>query len=447
MGAVTSLSRVGYRTLRFPLFAFFLLSSICVAAKDAQAPSSTNILVLFYGERDSLGYNRYLNGLRAQLETGTKSPVYIYEETFDQGWKSDDPHHLQSMRRLLIDKYKDRNIQVIVPIGNYPLRFLEANKQSFAPQAKVVYFALGGAPTTSLRATGVVMHFDLGPTIDVALQQNPGTRHFLIVTGASPIDREYLKFFDQSIQRKAAELKGRVEFEYVGQHETFAQLRQRLGTGTNDSISLFLTYYVDTAGQKFNSLQALRVANPVASRPMYCWTTLGLGLGVVGGKLAVFEDAGATTGKLVERVIKGEDPASIAPLEDSFQSYIFDGGQMKRWGFPYDHLPAGSQIINRNDTLWELYAGRIILLIVVVCLQGFLIIFFLRDHLGRRLAERALVDGDQLKASVLESMGTRVVVLDAQGNIIAANHYWDEYLAVHGLELEKISNISKYFEL
>jgi signal transduction histidine kinase len=76
-----------------------------------------------------------------------------------------------------------------------------------------------------------------------------------------------------------------------------------------------------------------------------------------------------------------------------------------------------------------------------------LIFNFIRIHLARSRAERALAKGERLKTSVLESIGKRVVVLDAEGNIIAANHYWDEYLRAHGRKPRNGSRKTPYFGL
>jgi signal transduction histidine kinase len=104
-------------------------------------------------------------------------------------------------------------------------------------------------------------------------------------------------------------------------------------------------------------------------------------------------------------------------------------------------------VINRNYTVWELYRWRIIISIAVIFIQGLLIILFLRGHLARRRAERALAVLNELKASVLESIGTRVVVLEAEGNIIAANHFWAEYLQANGAVLKELPKKATYFEL
>ena len=433
--------------------AFLLLACILPSVAGAQG-RPTSILILHQAAGDSAGFNLFINGLRIEMERENHSPVFVYDEALDRYEAATErssarPNdvHMDAHLNLLSEKYKHRAIDVIVPLGSDLLEFSQEYKEKFARQAKIVYLAVGSPALTSFPAAGFVLRFDLGPTIDIALQQNPGTRRVLIISGASPSDDAYRLVFNESVQRKATELKGRVAFEYVGQDGSFAQLRQRIATAGPDVISIFLTYNSDSAGQYFTSLQALRALAQSSSRPMYSWASLGIGSGIVGGKLVDFEDVGAATAKLIQRVQNGESPESIGPVQDTLQSYIFDGRQMKRWGYDYDQLPKGSSVINRSYTVWELYRWRIIIAIAVILFQGLLIIFFLRDRFARHLAERAVGVLNELKASVLESIGTRVVVLDAEGNIIAANHYWDEYLQANGAVLEALPKKTTYFDL
>jgi len=446
-------ARFHHRDRPAAVLTLLFLVSILPAVARAQGPP-TSILILHRELGDSAAFNLYINGLRTEMERESASPAFVYQEGLDRyegatdrSLGKDNPFHVASHLNLLGTKYKNRKIDVIVPVGSELLDFAEKYKETFAPQAKVVYFAVGAVPLTTFPATGFVLRFDLGPTIDLALQQNPGTRHFLIITGASPVDEQYRLFFDESVQRKAAEFNGRVAFEYVGQDQSFAQLRQQIAAAGPDTILMFLTYNGDSAGQYFTSLQALRALAHSASRPMYSWASLAMGSGIVGGKLVDFEEVGAETAKLIQRVQHGESPESIKPVQDTVQSYRFDGRQMDRWDYRYDQLPEGSKVINRNYTVWELYRWRIIIAVALIFVQGLLIIFFLRDRLARHLAERALAVLNELKASVLESIGTRVVVLDVDGNIIAANHYWDEYLEVHGAVVEALPKKATYFEL
>src|SRR3954471_336120 len=172
--------------------ALALLFLVCILPAVARAQGRpTSILILHRELGDSAAFNLYINGLRTEMERESASPAFVYEEGLDRyegatdrSFGKDNPFHVASHLNLLGTKYKARKIDVIVPVGSELLDFAEKYKETFAPQAKMVYFAVGAVPSTKFPVTGLVLQFDLGPTLDVALQQNPGTRRVLIISGA-----------------------------------------------------------------------------------------------------------------------------------------------------------------------------------------------------------------------------------------------------------------------
>src|SRR5262249_24440674 len=75
----------------------------------------------------------------------------------------------------------------------------------------------------------------------------------------------------------------------------------------------------------------------------------------------------------------------------------------------------------------------------------------LADIIGNALlrhhSEEKLGSSERLKDSILESMGTRVVVLDNQGKIIASNHCWHDYLRTRGWDPHAAAKSGSYYEL
>jgi hypothetical protein len=51
---------------------------------------------------------------------------------------------------------------------------------------------------------------------------------------------------------------------------------------------------------------------------------------------------------------------------------------MKRWGISMSYIPAGSTVINREYSFWELYKWRIIGLIVLILVESALILELIR---------------------------------------------------------------------
>src|ERR1039458_1739932 len=155
---------------------------------DPQRP--VKVLVLFYGDKDSPAFVQFQSGLRVSIEQELKAPVWIYEEAFDEGWLGRGTSYEHTMERVLRDKYAKRGIDMVVSVGDYPLQFMLKKRKVLLPDAKLIYFSFRHLPGPPIpHATGVAWKLDLAPTLEVALLQNPGTRHVLLITGATVLDR------------------------------------------------------------------------------------------------------------------------------------------------------------------------------------------------------------------------------------------------------------------
>ena len=51
----------------------------------ANQPQPIKVLVLYFGDKDSPGVGVFLSSLRTRMEQEVNGPVWIYEESFDEG--------------------------------------------------------------------------------------------------------------------------------------------------------------------------------------------------------------------------------------------------------------------------------------------------------------------------------------------------------------------------
>jgi hypothetical protein len=106
------------------------------------------------------------------------------------------------------------------------------------------------------------------------------------------------------------------------------------------------------------------------------------------------EASGAAFGDLILRVLHGEIPGTIPEVRVDLQRNMFDWKEMKSWGIGIDRVPAGSTVINREYTVWELYKWRIIGLFALVIVEAALLFALIwlalrqRSHL-RQLAHQS----------------------------------------------------------
>lgn len=116
-----------------------------------------------------------------------------------------------------------------------------------------------------------------------------------------------------------------------------------------------------------------------------------IGNGAVGGIVPTAETIAIRAAEMALRIVNG-DKAHDIPIERAPIVPMFDWRQLRRWGISENALPAGSVIVFKEHSFWELYRWRILGVSGLVLLQTVLIAGLLvqrsrraKAHLKRRL--------------------------------------------------------------
>ena len=381
-----------YRLWRSGLLILLLALLVPAPSLCAASPQSVKVLMVWFGDKDSSALTLFQNGLRTTMERGLNAPVWIYDESFDEDWLGQGSPYARTMERFLNDKYARRGIDIVVAIGSYPLQYMQQRRKTLLPNAKLMYFSWQSPQPPVPGTTGIVWDSDLAPTLEIALTQNPGTRHVLLIAGATAPDQGMAQLFLSSGVKYLRERHKDVDIRVLAPG-TMEETLSTLASLPSDTITVFTTYYGDAAGQGFVPGRVLRSFSAATNRPMYGWADSLFGRGIVGGNLLQIEAIGAAFGDVALRVVHGENPGAIPEVKASFRQNEFDWKQLKRWGIGMDKIPAGSILINREYTFWELYKWPIVGLLFVVILEAILITklisaVIVQKRRGRQLAYR-----------------------------------------------------------
>ena len=374
------------KSFRPKLACALLLGALLLAATPsfcADPPRPARILVLWFGDKDSPALTQFEKGFRTTMERGLNAPVWIYDESFDEGWLGQAYPYAQVMEKFLQRKYAHRRIDIVVTFGAYPLQFLQQRRKTLLPGAKLMYFSWQSPQPPVPDTTGLVWDLDLASTLELALTQNPGTRHVLLVAGATASDRALAQLFLSTGLKFVREKHQLVDIQVLAP-KTEDETLSTLAALPKDTITIFTTYFGDSAGQGFVPARILPAFSAVTNRPMYGWVDTFLGRGIVGGSLINVEAMGAAFGDLALRVVHGEKPGTIPEVRGGFPKNEFDWKQLKRWGIGMDKVPADSIVINREYTFWELYKWRSIGLLALIVIEAGLIIFLVKLALAQR---------------------------------------------------------------
>jgi len=338
------------------LFGVMLL--VAVPSFGADSPRPAKVLVLWFGDKDSPALVEFENGVRSAMERGLNAPVLIYDESFDEGWLGQGSPYAKTMEKFLSNKYANRGIDIVLTMGNYPLQYMQQRRKTLLPNAKLMYLSWQSPQPPVPDATGMVWNSDLAATLELALTQNPGTHHVLLVSGATGPDRAMAQFFLSSGEKFLRDKHKGVSIQIIPPG-TKDDTLSTLAALPADAIAVLTTYYGDTAGQGFVPTRILPALSAAASRPMYGWVDTFLGRGIVGGSLIDIEAMGAAFGDIAVRVVHGGRPGTIPEMRADFRKNAFDWRELKRWRIGLDKVPADSVVVNREYTLWERYKWQI----------------------------------------------------------------------------------------
>jgi PAS domain S-box-containing protein len=375
------------------------------------------------------------------IQTALSNPPFkaeFYSEFLDTILFS-DPDQQQEFRALILRKYQDRKPDVIITIGPSPLQFMmETHKTAFPGVPIIFCMPVGTAPSSVARDpdfTGVETDMAAAETLEAALRLLPGTKHVVIVGGQG--------LFDKALQAEAKEqLK-----TFTRQLDIFyltdlpmPDLLERLKSLPPHTIVLFTTVAQDAAGNRFKSNESGPLIVSAANAPVFSLYDTFINHGEVGGELFSFEEQGKTAGNMALRVLEGQNVQDIPKVKGG-TIYTFDSRALKHWGLRENNLPAGSVLLNREPTFWELYKGYAVAAALVLLAQTVLILALLWQRATRRKVEAALVaSNERLRSAIARQRESQErlegIITSAMDAIIAVDE--DEHIVVFNAAAERM---------
>jgi signal transduction histidine kinase len=212
----------------------------------------------------------------------------------------------------------------------------------------------------------------------------------------------------------------------------------RLSALPEHSAVLFTTvFYYDAAGQYFLPDEALAGISARSTAPVYGTDEAFLGSGPVGGILYDITPLADTTGRIVQRVLTGDKPASIS-VETVNPNYpMFDARQLERWHIPKSRLPAGSVIRFEEIGTWARYKVYIVGAASLVVFQAALIVGLIVMSAKRQRAETSL----RVSHVQIRDLAGRLITVQEQERSRIARELHDDVcqrMALLGMELTQL---------
>lgn len=388
--------RVRPAQIRRLLVAAFLCLGTAIPLSATGTPGTrpdrpqAEVLFLSFLDPDLADVAALIEEVQTQILEGRDTPVHFTLEYLDPTILGTDSSRQKKVLAFLKDKHSGQSFDLVIAIGGGPDVFEEFSRAKLFPDASSLFFFINpqdGSKTFKppSNATGVVLSLNYIPTLQLALRQNAGTRHIVVVSGSSDPEQLAVKV----AREQFTAYESSVDFQYWT-HLKFAELRTRLVAVDPDSVVFFFDFLEDASGEQFTPDRVLRTVTKNSNRPIYGSYLSFVGNGVVGGHVIDLHEVGRILGRQGARVLNGEKPENIPTETGEFQRDVFDWRQLHRWGISEDQLPPGSSVLYWEYSPWELYRRKILGLIALIALETALIVLLLWNRARRKSAEESL---------------------------------------------------------
>ena len=388
------------------LCALMLVLPAAVAAQTPVKPRPSVLILHWYG-KDFPGNADFEQSFKEALNTTPNGPVDYFAEFLEE---DRFPGQAQLIHDYLVQKYKDRNIDVVVAVTDAPLKFLLDYRHDLFPHSAIVFLAIKPpAPevlSTPPGMTGIVPVRTHRQTVDLALKLHPDMKHLFVISGTPNHDKR----LETIARTELSDYENRIQIDYLTDLSVEELIAKTRSLPAHSIILYAWQQSLGSQGQFLETWNILASLSPTASAPIYGMGSANVGRGIVGGYVVGAEGSGKRMGEMVHRILSGERVQDI-PVENAPAGPMFDWRQLQRWNIGESGLPAGSVVRFRELSFWEQYKGRIIGVLSLLLLESCFITVLLIERRRRRRAKEAL---DRLNAELETRIEARTAALNAK---------------------------------
>jgi PAS domain S-box-containing protein len=340
-----------------------------------------------------------------------------------------DAAHEQRAARFLAEKYAGKQPDVVMTFGSAALPFMTKHGASIAPQVPVIAAGISPANFSQTNPppgiTGVINRFDLGKTLGLAEQLQPGVRRVVVIAGAGETDRRW-----QGVARSLLDdHRPRLDVTYLFElpHREFLARVSQLPA---DTIVLLLTVFMDGEGKSFIPRDVAREIGAASSAPVYAPYDTYMGGGIVGGYVDTLPGVGAAAADIALQILDGRDPKTLPPQVNAALTYRVDARALARFGLSERNLPPGTEVLFGEPTLWKQYRGLVVATSLILFFQTAGVAALLFQMRRRRRAERSLKESEERMTFAAASSNVGLWHFDRASNELWATDHCREMFGI-----------------
>jgi len=360
-------------------------AALLPAALAADHNEPKRLLLLHSFGRDFRPWSEYARSIKAEFEQQSAFPLDIQEHALLTA-RFNNPGPEEPFVDYLRSLYRTSPPDMVMTLGAPAARFVQKYREQLFPDTPLVMTAVEERQVNraAMAKNDVVVPVrnDFGAFFGSILQVLPETRTIAVVIGASPIERFWLN----ELKREVKPFENRFELIWYSDL-SFEEILKRASALPPHTVLFWQLMSVDGAGVVHEGDLALRRLHAVANAPIFSYQEAFFGRETVGGPMHSISESSKATVSVALRIFAGERPGDIKIEPIGFAAPRYDWREMQRWGISESDLPTGSEVLFREQGLWERYRWQMAMIAAAFLVQGGLISGLLHERRRRRLAD------------------------------------------------------------
>ncbi|HEY4282179.1 MAG TPA: PAS domain-containing protein, partial [Chthoniobacterales bacterium] len=371
---------------RIALFAVVVLFLACPSY--ATEPKTKNVLVLFSTVPYSQGF---LDLVEPPMRARISEPIAFYDAYLEDP-QVEEKSYRESMAETLRRRYAQVKLNVVIACNPAALYFAEEYRDKIFPGVQIVFAGVGAGDLEKHKilpgVTGVASPWGFRETIDLILHLQPNTNTIAVVSGDTRWDKDFLAVAHSELLRHQDKVG---EIDIAGPVDR--KLLERVSALPPHTVVLFQAYPQFESRPEFGTWD---LVTAIAQRvPTYSVFPRLCVDGCIGGAYEDAQKEDLWAGQIATRVLLGERADDIPVLYSAALQNRVDWRALRRWQIPESAVPSGSEVLNREPTLWERYRKYVIAAVAVIAAQLVLIFGLLWQRAKRRRIEAELARSNQ----------------------------------------------------
>ncbi len=402
-----------------------------------------------WSDQINKGFTENLKGKDPKIRITTE---YLDTKRFNS------PEYFESIEAMLIKKYTDSDIDVLVVVDNNAFNLVKKLRYSLFDDIPIVFCGVNNFQDYMINdmvdITGISENIDVPSNIKLIHQLNPNAKKLLIINDTSETGNKIQEEYNVAIRP----YKNSFEVEFI-RDVSFSELLSKLKNLSDDYVVLYSLFLIDGDGEHIEYDESIVKVVESTNVPVFITWDFSLGSGAVGGSLTSGYKQGNEAAELAYRILDGESADNIAIRKIVEPEIVLDWNAIQEANIDVSLLGEEVRYINKPQTFIEKNRTLIFKFSLVIFVLTIIIIILIFLTYKKMVLQRKLQstnnDLNDLKSGLEEEVERRtqelsnerdfankifnneyaiVLVINMNGKVIRVNNYTKQLLNLQGFE-------------